>query len=94
MAFKISRHISSIIKLVIASFHQSVSNKWKHRIEDGLNFDHLEQPVSEEKPVVPGQTAPQAEVASVSCFGNGPTQADYSVVMGHFVESKVGTSRW
>ena len=73
---KICRHISSIIKLVTASFHQSVSHNWKHRIEDGLNFDHLEQPVSEEQPVVPGQTAPQAEVASVSWFGNGPTQAN------------------
>ena len=78
----------------MASFHQSVSHKWKHRIEDGLNFDHVEQPVSEEQPVVPGQTAPQAEAASVSCFGNGLTQADYSVVMKHLVESQVGTPRW
>ena len=39
-------------------------------------INYLWQPASEEKPAEGVQTAPQAEVAPVSWFGNGPTHAD------------------
>ena len=39
-------------------------------------FDYVLQPAFEEKPAEDVQTAPQAEVAPVSWFGNGPTHAD------------------
>ena len=44
--------------------------------KNGLNFNYVWQPASEEKPAEDVQTAPQAEVAPVSWFGNGPTHAD------------------
>ena len=44
----------------------------KKRVELQLRF----APASEEKPAEDVQTAPQAEVAPVSWFGNGPTHAD------------------
>ena len=47
-----------------------------HVWKNGLNFNYVWQPASEEKPAEDVQTAPQAEVAPVSWFGNGPTHAD------------------
>ena len=47
-----------------------------HVWKNGLNFNYVLQPASEEKPAEDFQTAPHAEVAPVSWFGNGPTHAD------------------
>ena len=47
-----------------------------HVWKNGLNFNYVWQPASEEKPAEDFQTAPHAEVAPVSWFGNGPTHAD------------------